>query len=360
MAHHGVPFRLTAYDGSTAGPSDAGIHVHLRNERGLRYILTAPGDLGMARAYVMGDVVIEGIHPGDPYAALLHMKNNLTFTMPGLVDAAKILRGLGISKLVPPPLPPQEHVAAWRRVMEGARHSLRRDAGAISHHYDISNRFYELVLGPSMTYTCAVYPTNDATLEEAQAAKYDLVCRKLGLQPGQRLLDIGSGWGGMVRHAAKHYGVEATGVTLSQEQALWAEAAIKRDGLEDVAEVRFGDYRNVAESGFDALSSIGLTEHIGVKNYPSYFAWLGHRLRPGGQQYETSRSRRQGQGRPIASMGYGEPDSRGESNGDRERQRCSGATSQRPRGHYTEARDQRRCHQPPVTSAWFPLLIGRR
>jgi cyclopropane-fatty-acyl-phospholipid synthase len=283
MAHHGIPYRLTAYDGSSAGPVDSDIHVHLKNERGLRYLLTAPGDLGMARAYVMGDVEVDGIHPGDPYEALLHLKNNLTFTMPGPVEVAKILAGLGIAKLVPPSPPSQEHLPRWRRVFEGARHSFARDAGAIQHHYDISNRFYELVLGPSMTYTCAVYPTEDATLEEAQEAKYDLVCRKLDLQPGQRLLDIGSGWGGMVRHAAKYYGVKAIGVTLSQEQALWAEEAIKRAGLEAVAEVRFGDYRNVPETGFDALSSIGLTEHVGVKNYPSYFRFIKDKLVPGGR-----------------------------------------------------------------------------
>jgi cyclopropane-fatty-acyl-phospholipid synthase len=147
----------------------------------------------------------------------------------------------------------------------------------------VSNRFYEMVLGPSMTYTCACYPSADATLEEAQYNKYDLVCRKLDLKPGMRLLDIGSGWGGMVRHAAKHYGVTAVGVTLSQEQALWAEDAIKREGLEGVAEVRFGDYRDVADTGFDAVSSIGLTEHIGVKNYPSYFSFIKSKLVPNGR-----------------------------------------------------------------------------
>jgi cyclopropane-fatty-acyl-phospholipid synthase len=163
------------------------------------------------------------------------------------------------------------------------RHSRGRDAAAIHHHYDVSNRFYELVLGPSMTYTCAVFPHEDATLEQAQAEKYDLVCRKLGLRPGQRLLDIGSGWGGMVRHAAREYGVTAVGVTLSRNQAGWAQAAIERDGLADRAEVRFGDFRDVTETGFDAVSSIGLTEHVGIRNYPSYFAFIRDRLRPGGR-----------------------------------------------------------------------------
>ncbi len=138
----------------------------------------------------------------------------------------------------------------------------------------MSNTFYEWVLGPSMTYTCACFPQLDSTLEEAQANKYDLVARKLALQPGMRLLDVGCGWGGMVRHAAKNYGVKALGVTLSREQAEWAQAAIEREGLSELAEVRFMDYRDVREGGFDAISSIGLTEHIGVKNYPAYFPFL--------------------------------------------------------------------------------------
>ncbi|WP_262500289.1 class I SAM-dependent methyltransferase [Phycicoccus endophyticus] len=169
----------------------------------------------------------------------------------------------------------------WRRVAEGLRHSLTRDAEAIHHHYDVSNRFYELVLGPSMTYTCACYPTPEATLEQAQENKYRLVFDKLGLRPGDRLLDIGCGWGGMVRYAARQ-GVSTLGVTLSREQALWAQKAIAEEGLSDLAEVRHSDYRDVTETGFDALSSIGLTEHIGVRNYPAYFGFIKDRLRPGG------------------------------------------------------------------------------
>ena len=160
------------------------------------------------------------------------------------------------------------------------RHSRTRDKEAIHHHYDVSNAFYEYVLGPSMTYTCAVYPTDDATLEQAQHYKYDLVARKLDLKPGMRLLDVGCGWGGMVRHAAQHYGVKALGVTLSREQATWAQEKIKEMGLDHLAEVRHSDYREVTESGFDAVSSIGLTEHIGVRNYPAYFGFLRDRMRP--------------------------------------------------------------------------------
>ena len=279
----GLPVRFTAYDGSSAGPPGASIGLHLRNERGLRYLLTAPGDLGLARAYVTGDLEVTGVHPGDPYAAIALMKEHTHFRMPPVGDALRMIRGLGLAQLKPPPPPPQEHLPRWRRVVEGMRHSMTRDAEAIHHHYDVSNRFYELVLGPSMTYTCACYPTADATLEEAQSFKYDLVARKLGLQPGQRLLDVGCGWGGMVRHAAREHGVRALGVTLSEQQALWAQEAIKREGLDHLAEVRFMDYRDVPETGFDAVSSIGLTEHIGVRNYPAYFASLRDKLRPQGR-----------------------------------------------------------------------------
>jgi cyclopropane-fatty-acyl-phospholipid synthase len=279
----GVPFHFTAYDGSSAGQPDSPIHVHLENPRGLSYLLTAPGDLGVVRAYVSGDLTLEGLHPGDPFPILKVMEHEAGIRVPSPAEALRIVRGLGWSHLKPPPPPPQETLPRWRRLLEGLRHSKGRDAEAISHHYDVSNRFYELVLGPSMTYTCACFPSADATLEEAQYAKYDLVCRKLGLHPGMRLLDVGSGWGGMVRHAAKHYGVEVVGVTLSREQAAWAQDAIKRDGLDHVAEVRFSDYRDVADTGFDAISSIGLTEHIGAANLPSYFSSLYEKLRTGGR-----------------------------------------------------------------------------
>ncbi len=283
LFEHGMPFRFSAYDGSEAGDPESDVHLHLASARGLSYILTAPGDLGMARAYVMGDLVADGVHPGDPYDLMLLAMSRFTLRRPTAAEALVLLRTVGINNLVPPPPPPQETLPRWRRIVEGARHSRTRDAEAIHHHYDVSNRFYELVLGPSMTYTCACYPSAEATLEEAQEFKYDLVARKLDLQPGQRLLDVGCGWGGMVRHAARNYGVKALGVTLSREQAAWAQDAIKRDGLDDLAEVRFLDYRDVPETDFDAVSSIGLTEHIGIKNYPAYFSFLKDKLVPGGR-----------------------------------------------------------------------------
>jgi cyclopropane-fatty-acyl-phospholipid synthase len=300
LLRDGMPVRFTAYDGSAAGPPDAQIRLELTNQRGLAYLLTAPGDLGMARAYVSGDLQVHGVHPGDPYEAMKLLQNHLRFRKPSAAEAVTLLRGLGLSNLKPPPPPPQEHLPRWRRAMEGVRHSMSRDAEVIAHHYDVSNRFYELVLGPSMAYTCAVFPERDSTLEEAQTEKFDLVCRKLDLKPGQRLLDVGCGWGGMVRHAAKEYGVHALGVTLSREQAQWGKEAIDREGLGDLAEVRHSDYRDVLEDGFDAVSSIGLLEHIGVKNYPAYFSFLRSRLRPEGRLLNhcitRSHNRREGTG----------------------------------------------------------------
>jgi cyclopropane-fatty-acyl-phospholipid synthase len=278
-----LPLRFTAYDGSATGPEDSAYHLHLATERGLNYLLTAPGDLGFGRAYVAGDLEVEGIHPGDPYDAFKLLMSHLSFRRPSPAELVNIVRSLGISHLKPVAPPPQEAPSRLRRVVDGVRHSMGRDAEAIHHHYDVSNRFYEMVLGPSMTYTCAVFPTSSSTLEEAQEHKYDLIAQKLELQPGQRLLDLGCGWGGMVRHAAREYGVKALGVTLSQEQASWAQEKIKEEGLDHLAEVRFLDYRLVEEGEFDAISSIGLTEHIGIKNYPAYFGFIKDKLRPQGR-----------------------------------------------------------------------------
>ena len=168
----------------------------------------------------------------------------------------------------------------------------------------MSNRFYELLLGESMAYTCAVYLTPQATLEEAQEEKFDLVCRKLGLEPGMRLLDVGCGWGGMVRHAVTHYGVTAVGVTLSKEQADWGRARLEREGLADRGTIRHGDYRDITETGFDAVSSIGLTEHIGVGNYPAYFRFLRDRLRDGGRLLNHCITRPDNQHAGIPTRGF--------------------------------------------------------
>ncbi len=270
-----APVAFRAYDGSSAGPAGAAAVIEVRRPEAVAYVATAPGELGLARAYVTGALDLHGDLHAFLHAMLTYGRRDVPWA-----ERLGILRGLGVRALRRPPLPAEEAPAPWRR---GRRHSKARDAAAISHHYDVSNRFYEIVLGPSMAYTCAVFPSADATLEQAQAEKFDLVCRKLSLEPGQRLLDVGSGWGGMVMHAAENYGVTALGVTLSEAQARWAQSAIAERGLQERAGVRFGDYREISESGFDAVSSIGLTEHIGARNLGSYFSFLAGKLRPEGR-----------------------------------------------------------------------------
>ena len=274
-----APVEFRAYDGSRAGAEGSPVRITVRSPVAVSYLAQAPGVLGLARAYVSGHIDLDG----DMYTALARMTSIQRSDL-SAAERLQLLRQLGGPRVLLPriPPPPQE-VRTRRRPLMGRRHSKGRDASAISHHYDVSNTFYEWVLGPSMTYTCACYPSEDATLEEAQAYKHDLVARKLALRPGMRLLDVGCGWGGMVMHAAREYGVKALGVTLSEQQALWAQHAIKDQGLSDLAEVRHLDYRDVAETSFDAVSSIGLTEHIGKAQLPGYFAFLYGKLKPEGR-----------------------------------------------------------------------------
>ena len=203
-----VPVAFRAYDGSSFGPADARTSVVIRSPDALRRIVTAPDELGFGRAYVAGEIAIEG----DIFDVLAMLKDFQAVKVgpQQILSAVKIL---GVRNLKPLSPPPEE------ARLRGRRHSKERDAAAISYHYDVSNDLYRIVLGPSMTYSCAVWTDATATLEEAQANKHELVANKLDLQPGMRLLDIGCGWGGMVLHAAQHHGVRAVGVTLSRPQA---------------------------------------------------------------------------------------------------------------------------------------------
>ncbi|HEV2088595.1 MAG TPA: cyclopropane-fatty-acyl-phospholipid synthase family protein [Cryptosporangiaceae bacterium] len=268
-----APVRLRGYDGSEAGPPDAEVTIEVRSPRALAYLASAPGTLGLARAYVTGELEVGG----PLYPAVRALADATLNRIPRAEQAAIARQLFGFRLRHRAPLPPEE---ARPR---GRLHSLSRDRAAISHHYDVSNRFYEWLLGPSMAYTCAVFPEPDASLELAQERKHELVAGKLGLRPGMRLLDVGCGWGGMVMHAAERHGVQALGVTLSRQQAEWAQKAIAERGLGELAEVRHLDYREVTESGFDAISSIGLTEHIGRAQLPAYFGLLYGKLRPGGR-----------------------------------------------------------------------------
>ena len=263
------------WDGSRMGPLSAPATVRFRSPDALRRLLYAPGELGFARAYVASDIEVDG----DVHHALRVLSASSPELKIGWRGTLDVVRAAMRLKVVGRPLPPPPEEARLR----GRIHSMARDAEAISHHYDVSNDFYELFLGPSMTYSCARFVTPDATLEEAQAAKYDLACRKLGLTPGQRLLDVGCGWGGMVLHAAEHHGVSAVGVTISREQYDIARKRVAQAGLTDRVEIRLQDYRAVTDGPFDAISSIGMAEHVGRAKLPAYFAALTALLRPTGR-----------------------------------------------------------------------------
>jgi cyclopropane-fatty-acyl-phospholipid synthase len=271
-----APVAFRAYDGSVAGRADATTVLEARSPKAVRYLLGAPGQLGLARAYVTGALEVHG----DLYAALrgLHAHRRRAVRVR---EAAGVVARAAWSARERAPAPAEEAPPRWRRGL--AVHTRRRDASSIAHHYDVSNTFYALVLGPTMAYSCAVFSTPQDTLEEAQAEKFDLICRKLDLRPGMRLLDVGAGWGGMVLHAATHYGVRAVGVTISRAQAQWAQERIAAAGLARRAEVRLLDYRDLGSEAFDAISSIGAMEHFGTKELASYFAAMAARLRPGGR-----------------------------------------------------------------------------
>ena len=296
-----APVEFRAYDGSVAGAPGSDVTITVRSPIAVSYLAQAPGALGLARAYVSGHLDVDG----DMYVALSRL-SRAQETNVSLAEKLRLLQSLGGPNVLVPriPPPPQEVRVNRRRFLNGRMHSKGRDASAISHHYDVSNRFYEWVLGPSMAYTCACYPSADATLEEAQEYKFDLVARKIGLKPGMRLLDVGCGWGGMVMHAAREYGVKALGVTLSEQQALGAQQAIKAAGLEDLAEVRHQDYRDVPETDFDAISSIGITEHIGKDNVPGYFKFLNGKLKVGGRMLNHCITRPDNTGPSIYRDGF--------------------------------------------------------
>ncbi|MFH9064650.1 class I SAM-dependent methyltransferase [Streptomyces coeruleorubidus] len=288
-----LPVRIRAWDGSQAGPPGAPTLV-VRNRRALRRLLWKPGELGLARAWVAGDLDIDG----DLYTTLDLLAGHIWERDEDARTLAQALRDpevraavRGLVKLAGtplPPAPPREEARRPRRNL----HTKRTDRRAISHHYDVGNDFYEIVLGPSMVYSCAYWPSPESTLEQAQHDKLELVCRKLGLGPGQRLLDVGCGWGSMAVHAAREHGVSVVGVTLSQEQATYARKRVADEGLTDKVEIRVQDYRDVRDGPYDAISSIGMAEHVGAERYLDYATDLHGLLKPAGRLLNHQIARR--------------------------------------------------------------------
>ena len=277
-----LPVRLRGWDGSIAGPPDAPV-LAVRDRRALRRLLWSPGQLGLGRAYVSGEIDIED-DVFDTFSALSSVgKLSETGPMrpPTLADRLTLVRtAASLGAIGPDPAPPAEEADLGGH---GLRHSRRRDAAAIAHHYDVGNDFYELVLGDSMVYSCAVWDSPDVGLDAAQDAKLDLVCRKLGLTEDSRLLDVGCGWGSMAIHAAGRYGATVVGITISEEQATLARKRVAEAGLTDRIEIRVQDYRETADGPYDAISSIGMAEHVGRARLPEYVAQLSGLLRPGGR-----------------------------------------------------------------------------
>ena len=277
----GVAVEMRFWDGSSFGNASVGV-VHFKRPDALRRIVWSPDELGLARAYVAGDVDIEGDMVDMLRALQVGVDGDLSTLLRAAPELVKVTRSVG--GFGARPKPPAEEV-----VPHGIRHSLQRDRVAVGHHYDVGNDFYRLVLGPSMTYSCARFTTPDASLEDAQSAKHELICRKLGLdrpragERRRRLLDVGCGWGAMVIHAATEYDVDAVGVTISTEQAAYARQRVEELGLGDRVEIRVQDYREVDDGPYEAISSIGMAEHVGHRRMPTYFERLYGLLAPGGR-----------------------------------------------------------------------------
>jgi cyclopropane-fatty-acyl-phospholipid synthase len=275
-----IPLCFEFWDGSSLQPKRSVATLRFMSADAIRRLLWMPNELGLGRAYVSGDLEVDG-SLFDVVTAFRDSKPEGLVTasalksLPTAVRAAKKIGALG-TPLAPPP--EEARLRGWR-------HSTRRDAAAIGHHYDVGNDFYRLVLGPMMTYSCARFTRPESTLEEAQTAKHELVCRKLGLheRAGVRLLDVGCGWGSMAIHAAKHHQASVVGITISRAQAELARKRVEEAGVADRVEIRLQDYRDLAGEQFEAISSIGMSEHVGHDKVDQYFSTLRSVLGPRGR-----------------------------------------------------------------------------
>lgn len=268
------PFTVSFWDGTEVPATvDGAPTFQVRSPQALAHLIRAPGELGLGRAYVSGVLDVDDLDAAIPIVT--------DWEPPAIAraDAAKLgvaaLRAVGLSR--PPKVP------AVELRQRGVLHSLARDRSAIDYHYNAGNEFFALFLDPTMTYSCAIFSRGATTLDEAQFTKRDLVCSKLDLQPGERVLDVGCGWGASAIHAAREYGVHVLGITLAEEQAVLARERVREAGLEHLVEIRLADYRELQEEPFDAIYSIGMVEHVGEAQIDVYAEQLARLLRPGGR-----------------------------------------------------------------------------
>jgi len=283
------PFAVRLWDGSTLPASNGGGPTFdVRSPDAFAHALLSPGQLGLSRAYVSGAIDV------DDLDAVLKV---LGAWQPPPLDrreqaklALAAARAFGLGR------PP--HVPRSELRLSGRRHTPERDARAVRHHYDVSNEFFALFLGDAMTYSCAIFSRGAKTLEEAQETKLELVCTKLALEPGQRVLDVGCGWGSFAIHAAERHGVNVVGITLSEPQAALARERVAERGLSDRVEIRVQDYRDTGDGPFDAVSSIGMVEHVGSNQIDVYARQLARLVKPGGRVLNHG----------IARLRVGEPE----------------------------------------------------
>jgi cyclopropane-fatty-acyl-phospholipid synthase len=284
------PFTIAWWDGATTPSTNGGggPTFSIRSPRAVAHVLRAPGQLGLGRAYVTGEIAVDDL---DAVIAVL-----ASWKPPAIDGAAKrrlMLAALRANGTTIPPTPPVSELRP-----KGTRHSAARDARSVRHHYDVGNEFFALMLDETMTYSCAVFSRGATTLEEAQDVKRELVCTKLALQAGERVLDIGCGWGAWAIHAATRHGVHVTGITLSEPQAQIARERAQAAGVGDRVDIRVMDWRELREEPFDAIASIGMVEHVGNASIDAYAARVASLLRPGGRLLNHG----------IARLRHGEPE----------------------------------------------------
>jgi cyclopropane-fatty-acyl-phospholipid synthase len=267
------PFAIELWDGTRVPATRQGPTLTIRSRRAIGHLLRAPGELGLGRAYVRGEIDVDDL---DGIIALLGRWSAPPLGIGArLRFAAAAVRAAGLGRL---PAPPAAELQPRRR-----RHTKSRDAEAVRHHYDVSNEFFALFLDQTMTYSCALFEEGTETLEDAQHAKLELICRKLALEPGMRMLDIGCGWGSLAIHAAHHHGAVVKGITLSEPQAVLATERAREAGVGDRVEFSVMDYRDLTKEGFDAVASIGMVEHVGEPRIDEYAAGIARVLAPGGR-----------------------------------------------------------------------------